>query len=130
LPNNRQTTGRNVRLAVAFPHEPTVRCGPGRLDAELAHRGLTGRQLAGLVGVHEMTISRARRGQPILVSVLRRIAEALDAVPSNLSPTAVGLLAMPGESGSENANAAGAQAAAIEEGRDGAATTTASQVRA
>lgn len=79
---------------MSYPQEPTVRLDRERLDAELARRGLTGRQLAKLTGYHEQTISRARLGYPVLVSVLRRMAEVLDQVPPALNETALRLLAL------------------------------------
>ena len=104
---------------------PTAVVRRKRLDQEFAVRNLTGRRVAELIGVHEMTISRARSGQPIEVSIINRLAEVLAAIPPGLHPLALQLIAMPGELEFENANAAGAQSAAIEEVRNGAGTTAA-----
>jgi len=58
-----------------------VRIDPGRLDHALAVRGITARQLAAAIGVHEVLLSRARNGHNVREATFRKIADGLAAFP-------------------------------------------------
>lgn len=58
-----------------------VRIDAGRLDYELARRGINSRQFAELSGVNETTLSRARHGYRVRESTLRRMVAAMLRIP-------------------------------------------------
>ena len=58
-----------------------VRIDADRLDYELARRGINTRQFAELSGVNETTLSRARHGNRVRESTLRRMAAAMLKIP-------------------------------------------------
>ena len=58
-----------------------VRIDADRLDYELARRGINPRQFAGLSGVNEATLSRARHGYRVRESTLRRMVAAMLKIP-------------------------------------------------
>jgi len=58
-----------------------VKLDPGRLDYELARRGLRYLDLAELSGVGTGTLSRARNGYAVQPGTLRRITAALLTAP-------------------------------------------------
>jgi hypothetical protein len=53
----------------------------GLLDLALARRGLTGQRLSELSGVSEVTLTRARKGEPIAVRTLVALDRALGLIP-------------------------------------------------
>jgi hypothetical protein len=70
-----------------MPTRPTVtrrhtRLSTDNFDLELQHRAVTQRQFAQIAGLHEVTLSRARQGQPITEATFRKIASALLRIPS------------------------------------------------
>jgi hypothetical protein len=58
----------------------------GLLDTAMARRGLTGRQLSELSGVSEVTLTKARSGEPIAVRTLVALDKALGLVPALNGP--------------------------------------------
>jgi len=66
---------------VARPHRRGVKLAPGRLDHELARRGITARELSLRTGIHEVSISRAKHGGVITARTLDRITKGLLAFP-------------------------------------------------
>lgn len=65
-----------------IPRRSGVTLDKDRFDYELAIRAIPARKLAELSGVHEVILSRARRGQPIATGTLRKITQALLRVPT------------------------------------------------
>lgn len=68
-------------MATTLPQRAGIKLDIERFDYELARRGITARRLAEVSGVHEVNISRARRGYQIRERTLRRLTEALLACP-------------------------------------------------
>jgi hypothetical protein len=58
-----------------------IKLDAARLDYELSIRGLSSRAFAERGGLLEVTLSRARHGKPVAEATLRRITEALVAIP-------------------------------------------------
>jgi hypothetical protein len=72
-----------------------VRLSTERIDFELGRRAVTQRTVAAVAGIPALTMSRARRGQPVSERTVRRISEALVKIP--LAVGADALLAEPGK---------------------------------
>lgn len=70
-----------------------VRVDRGRLDYELARRGLSAREFGARAGLSEVVLSHARTGRAVREATLRKIAAGLTAIPE--LPGAVELLAAP-----------------------------------
>lgn len=95
---------------------PVAHIDADRLDHELAIRELTSERFAALVGISPMTLSRARKGDRIRTSIIRRMGEVFSMTPPTLAPSTLALLAQPNKS-----NAAEDKAAASKEAGDGTA---------
>jgi hypothetical protein len=58
-----------------------IRLDAARLDFELGRRAVTARELAETAGIPEATLSRARHGQPVRETTLRKLSDALVRTP-------------------------------------------------
>lgn len=58
---------------------------PMEIERICAEQGITSRQLARSAGVHDKTIARALRGEPVRIESARGIARALKVKPSDLA---------------------------------------------
>jgi Cro/C1-type HTH DNA-binding domain len=76
-----------------IPRRPGVLLDAGRLDYELARRGVSARALSQHAGCSEVILSRARHGRAISEKTLRRLADALMALP--IMPGAEAIIASP-----------------------------------
>ena len=91
-----------------------------RFSYELDLRDLRARDLAQVSGVHEVTISRARHGQPMTRQTLDKLANALDRIPVR-QPSRLERLTVAAQAKKERRGSS-SQTATLQEVRSGTST--------